>query len=157
MTINFESHPDNEGVIDRFTNMIYESEYFNEVAANYAFEVLHHYFGEFDLEWYHTWITTEDFRGGKYPDGMYYEGAKTEEAALDTRTMRRYEKMYDLYWDARSEWFNLMIANLNRKNLEEAARIQFQHTLSQTVSWEAYGEAVKAAPRVTHNMSEDGT
>lgn len=142
--------PNDPGVIDQFTSAIYEMEAFNHFAHGYALSVLHHYFGPFSDEWYTEWISTEEFRGGKYPDGHYYDNA--ERFDPHSPTLKRYERMYDMYWDARGEWYNIMIANLNMANLRESNRMMFLHTLTTNQSWEEYGKAAQAAPRVNHTM-----
>jgi hypothetical protein len=140
--LQFNHHPDNEGVIDQMTSAIYESEVFNYHADSYAFEVLEHYFGAIDRDWYHDYIGSEEFRG--------------LDETLYGQTKKFCERLYDMYWDARGEWFYLMVSNLARKNLEEATRNMFQHTLTTNQSWDDYGKAIKRQhPRAgTHHQTD---
>lgn len=104
--ISWEHNPNNERIIDVMTSVLFESEEMNIHAHGYAMDVLHHYFGDFDDEWYNNYIGTEEFRGGRWPDG----------GILDNENALRFEKMFELYWEARSEWFSTLIRNLDRKN-----------------------------------------
>lgn len=136
--------PDHEGVIDAFTSAIYEMEAFNHFAHEYAMATLHYYHGDFSDFWYSDWIATEEFRGGKYPDGRQ----------MPRSAKLRYEQMFDMYWDARAEWFNVMIANLNRKNINEQNRMMFLHRLTDNQSWDEFGKAARFAPRITHTLDD---
>jgi len=148
--ITFEHHPDNEGLIDQFTSLIYEQEWFGTHSHEYAMEVVHHYTDPFFADdWFVEWILTEEFRGEKWPDGN----------PIPPDRMLRYEKMYDLYWTAYAEFGYKMIANLDRKNREELTRNQFLHTLTTTMRWEEFGRQVRAINDgrgiVTHNLKEE--
>lgn len=137
--ISKEFDPNDEGVIDRFTSALYELEAFNDLANSYAFEVLHHYYGDFEDDWYRDYIGTEDFRG--MPEG---------------RAKRTFENMFDMYWHARGEWFNTMIANLNAANLREQHRMMYLHALTNTQSWEEFGKlARRPENRVNHLQVDD--
>jgi len=135
--ISYNHHPDHEGVIDQFLDGVYGLEVFNHHANAYAMEVVHHYFGEFSDEWYWDFIGTEDFRG-----------------FTDKELLKKFERMYDLYWDARGEWLYKMIANLNTKNIAEATRNMYQHTLTTPVMWKDYGSNFANGPIVTHQLDD---
>jgi len=147
MVISHNNHPDNEGVIDQFTNEVYSNEWFNTKSHEYAMEVVHYYTNPFFAdEWFTEWILTEEFRGGRYPDGNQ----------IPPEGMLRYERMHTLYWAAYSEFGYKLFANVHIKNLQESVRSNYLHTLTTNQTWEEFSKAVAVLNQnhdgvVTHN------